>query len=211
MILGLVGKAQSGKDTVADYLVEKHGFVRLAFADVLKDSCAQLFMLAPHQLNSSKGKATVDPRWNVTPRTILQKVGTAAREICPDIWVEHLANRIMTYMHSQPQTNIVITDIRYVNESQMLRDMGGYLLRITRHNEDGSAFQSLVGLEAQHASETEQDMILVQASIVNTTGQIALLLEAVDESLETLCERETRESRDPVLAMKAAINMSKSS
>ena len=43
MILGLVGFASSGKDTVADYLVRNHNFNRIAFADPLKDAASIIF------------------------------------------------------------------------------------------------------------------------------------------------------------------------
>ena len=43
MIIGLGYKARVGKDTVGDYLVKNHGFVRLGFADALKNGCAAMF------------------------------------------------------------------------------------------------------------------------------------------------------------------------
>jgi dephospho-CoA kinase len=36
MIIGLSGYAQSGKNTVADILVDHHGFIQLAFADAIR-------------------------------------------------------------------------------------------------------------------------------------------------------------------------------
>ena len=49
MIIGMAGKAGSGKDTSADYLIEKYGYERLAFADNLKDMCMYAFGLTNDQ------------------------------------------------------------------------------------------------------------------------------------------------------------------
>ena len=43
MIIGICGFIGSGKDTIADYLVNLHGFRRESFANSLKDAVAQIF------------------------------------------------------------------------------------------------------------------------------------------------------------------------
>lgn len=43
MIIGIGGEKQHGKDTVANYLVEKYGYQRKAFADKLKSICQELY------------------------------------------------------------------------------------------------------------------------------------------------------------------------
>lgn len=50
MILGLCGLAGAGKDTVADFLVKDHGFVKVAFADPLKRICKEVFDFTDQQL-----------------------------------------------------------------------------------------------------------------------------------------------------------------
>jgi hypothetical protein len=42
-IIALSGWAHSGKDTCAQFLIDNHGFTRLAFADVLKDMTAEAY------------------------------------------------------------------------------------------------------------------------------------------------------------------------
>jgi ABC-type glutathione transport system ATPase component len=42
-IIGIVGFIGSGKDTVADYLVNFHRFKRESFANSLKDAVSQVF------------------------------------------------------------------------------------------------------------------------------------------------------------------------
>ena len=67
MIIGLGFKARSGKDTVADYLIENYGFKRLAFADALKEGCRHIFELNDEQLYGEL-KEVEDDYWGVTPR-----------------------------------------------------------------------------------------------------------------------------------------------
>jgi hypothetical protein len=50
MIIGMTGKAGSGKDTVADILVHHHGFAKVAFADPIKRICKDVFRFSSKQL-----------------------------------------------------------------------------------------------------------------------------------------------------------------
>ena len=49
-IIGICGHAGSGKDTAADFLVEHHGFVKLALADEMKRFCRKVFGFSLQQL-----------------------------------------------------------------------------------------------------------------------------------------------------------------
>ena len=81
IILGMKGQAGSGKDTVANYLVKKHGFTRIAFADPLKEICAiisgwPLEMLRGDTAESRIFRETVvHPDFGMTARQLLQFVG----------------------------------------------------------------------------------------------------------------------------------------
>jgi hypothetical protein len=117
LIIGISGKAQSGKDTLCQYL--RMAFAqkgirsqRIAFADELKRVIGQdLFDLSHNQMYTSEGKTIVDPRYDLTPRYILQHAGTLLRQVYDDIWVE-LALR-------QTKNNdwvYIIPDVRFENE-----------------------------------------------------------------------------------------------
>jgi hypothetical protein len=133
MIIGLGYKARSGKDSVADYLVEHHGYCRRAFADSLKEACRAIFDLSDEQLYGSQ-KEEVDPFWKTTPRDILQRVGTEAMRVGydPDIWVMSLKKHIQ----SSNKANWVITDVRFPNEAEAIKEMGGIVVRVDRENRD---------------------------------------------------------------------------
>jgi hypothetical protein len=156
MIIGLVGFIGSGKGTVGDTLVREHGYHQFAFADALKDAVAQIFVwprgLLEGDSNASRAfRERVDPWWSykfgyeVTPRLILQKFGTeACREgIADNIWIAALEKRIQGY------DDVVITDVRFPNEINFVRSVGGLIVRVKR-GEDPSKEE----ISRMHISET---------------------------------------------------------
>lgn len=144
-IIGLTGKKGSGKDTVADYLVKHHGFVKLSFAAPLKEICSILFGFTESQMNDHTLKETVDSRWGVSPRQVLQFVGTSLfrngmEKLIPEMkdnfWIEIMKRKIeetvktVRYRSKYENDNayvvpyypekIVITDIRFDNEAKLV-------------------------------------------------------------------------------------------
>jgi hypothetical protein len=91
-----MGAVGSGKDTIADFLTN-HGFERLSFAKKVKDVAHVVFgwdrdMLEGRTTESRAWRETVDPRWGISPRSALQKIGTEMfrEHICDDVWVKAL-------------------------------------------------------------------------------------------------------------------------
>jgi len=179
MLVGLLGQAQSGKDSVADYLETNHLFVKASFAGELKRVCAELFDLTYDQLNTTEGKATIDPRYDITPRTILQKVGTDwFRSIYPKVWTDRLFKLIMGKL------KVVITDVRFLNEVVAVKEHGGFVIRLIRED-----YQALQGKEAQHASEMEQLTVpedLIDLTVSAKTGELEKLYKEVTDFLGSL-------------------------
>lgn len=141
MIIGITGFIGSGKDTVANYLVAKHGFVRDSFAGTLKDAVARVFgwdreLLEGLTPEAREWREQVDPWWanrlkiaNLTPRWVLQHWGT---EVCrqgfhDDIWIASLENRLRKTVD-----NIVISDVRFPNEIKTIRNAGGVVVWVQR-------------------------------------------------------------------------------
>jgi hypothetical protein len=132
MIIGVCGFIGSGKGTVADILQHKHGFIKLSFADSLKDAVSSVFGWPRHLLEgdtdlSREFREQVDPWWanrlninDLTPRLILQLWGT---EVCrdgfhKDIWIASMERKL-----SDTDKNYVIPDCRFVNEVDMIKRM----------------------------------------------------------------------------------------
>lgn len=125
MIIGIVGAAQSGKDTIARYMAVK-GFIRIAFADKVKDVCVRYLGMSYNDFLSNT-KDTPMPHLNgLTPRQMTQKVGMFFREIDKDIWVKQALNGI------DLEDDFVITDIRFENEYAAIRKHGGLILKVVK-------------------------------------------------------------------------------
>jgi hypothetical protein len=140
MIIGICGFQNSGKDTIANYLVEKYGFVKISFADVLKDIVAIIFnwdrkMLQGDTKESREWRETIDSWWaeklniqHFTPRYALQFIGTNLfrHHFNQDIWTLTLERKLTKY------TNIVITDCRFENEIELLEKYEGKIVSVMR-------------------------------------------------------------------------------
>jgi hypothetical protein len=175
MIIGVCGFIGSGKDTVADYLVNFHGFRRESFANSLKDAVAHVFgwdrtMLEGRTKQAREWREQVDPWWSerlnmphLTPRWILQYWGT---EVCrqgfhDDMWIASLENKLRT-----SGDDVVISDCRFPNEIKSIKDAGGIIVCVERGirphwydvaiqaNKGGTKAQAWLTKEGIHASET---------------------------------------------------------
>lgn len=146
MIIGICGLIGSGKDTIADYLVNIHGFRRESFAGTLKDAVASVFgwdrvMLEGRTKRSREWREQLDVWWSerlsipeLTPRWVLQNWGT---EVCrrgfhDDIWIASLENKLRT-----AHDDVVISDCRFPNEISAIQRAGGLVIRVIRGPDPG--------------------------------------------------------------------------
>jgi hypothetical protein len=138
MLVGIVGLISSGKGTVADRLVQKHGFRKDSFAKSLKDAVSSMFnwnreMLEGKTDESRAWREKPDEFWSkrfgkeVTPRWVLQYFGTEVmRQGMHDaIWIDSCIARY----DGKPT---VIADTRFENEIKTIREMGGKILLVKR-------------------------------------------------------------------------------
>lgn len=180
MIVGMIGKKRSGKDTFAGTLVEERGFQRFAFADPLKDAVLKVnpivFCAGPKSDDPRAevvGAAARQPRprrlqdvvrtlgWeeakeNREVRRLLQEYGVAIREIQEDFWVRATLDRALAVEASG--TPVVVTDVRFPNEADEVRERGGVIVRIVRPGQVSND---------SHASETALDDYVEDVLIVN--------------------------------------------
>lgn len=140
-IIGVVGFIGSGKDTVADYLQNFHGFRRESFASTLKDAVSNIFgwdrtLLEGRTSEAREWREQVDTWWatrlnipHLTPRWALQYWGTEVgrNSFHTDIWIASLENKLR-----KSADNIVISDCRFPNEIQSIKNAGGTIVWVQR-------------------------------------------------------------------------------
>lgn len=195
MIIALMGRAKSGKDTIGEMIHEAlpAQVVRLAFADKLKQVCVDLFGLSRDDVYTEAGKDHMSrfPGW--TNRAILQHIATEMRRVDNNVFVNvtmrEAARVLAKYVrltHDAPVTKmasiVVITDCRFRVEADAVWLAGGQVWRIRRPLTDGQQ-QGIAG----HVSETEMDSIpeeLFQRVIVND-GTLEHLRAKVMSALAT--------------------------
>ena len=140
MIVGIIGLIASGKSTIANILVEDYGFIKVSFADTLKDAVAAIFGW-PRQLlqgdteESRQWREQVDDYWSnvmghpVTPRWVLQHIGTDVmrNHFHKNIWVHSLMKKL-----TDPNKNYVISDVRFCNEVDVILAQHGEIWEVQR-------------------------------------------------------------------------------
>lgn len=188
-IVGFTGLAGAGKDTAAAALIAR-GWVRVGLADPMKRACAEWFGWSPLLLwGDSDLRETPDSARNgLTPRHALQQLGTEFGRACwEDVWVEVLlatAADILageaTYtpdgglLYGAPGSappGVVVTDVRFRNEADAIRNAGGLVLRVERPG------AGLRGAAAGHASEAGTGVVV--DGVVYNRGTVEQLHDAV--------------------------------
>ena len=168
-LIGIAGRARSGKDTVANFIVAAIGGYRYSFADPIRA------MLAPLGVDMS------DPYWQarkeepipalgVSPRRMMQTLGTewGRQLINPDLWLIMAHQRLL-----QNGPGMVISDVRFNNEAAWIRKHGGRIIHVIRP--DTKAVEA-------HASEDGIEMQDTDARLFNS-GTLEELQLSVRELL----------------------------
>lgn len=171
LIIGLVGQAGAGKDTVAESLRRLIPCSAVfAIADPLRDICKILYGLSDQHFTDRVKKETVIPAWGLSPRQMMQKLGTdfVRKSLGPDHWLQLLSKRL----HSCKADCIIVSDVRFLNEGSFIKSFpDSLLIRITRS-------QFTRAMLSQHVSETEGEGINCDSTIHNN-GSLSQLQEKV--------------------------------
>lgn len=172
MIIGIAGRKRSGKDTIANYLRDRHGYIVRKFAAPLKEALKSLFALSDEQVEGNQ-KEDADPRWGVSPRQLMQFFGTEvmqhkAQELLPEIQKSFAVKRM--FIDDLPKKT-VISDVRFKHEADELKKRGALLIKVVRGIPNSSN---------EHPSETEVDNLECDLVIQNN-GTLEDLYAQVNE------------------------------
>lgn len=133
MIIGLAGKIGSGKDALAEEIVRQDTrYVQTSMAHMLKHIAGELTGVPAELFSNREFKhESLGERWgNLSARQFLIDLGVALRNhLHADVWVNALATHCM---EKYPNNSIVISDVRFANEAQWIRDNGGVVVNVER-------------------------------------------------------------------------------
>ena len=187
MIIGISGKALSGKDTSANMLKRLYMYpdttykfyannlkdmkvyapvIIVHFADMLKETAKVMCDLDDWDVNDQDGKRQTIKWLGITVRELLQKLGTCVRQgIDNEFWIKSL------YADNEYTGNMIIADVRFPEEVKSIKDRGGVILRLVR---DGAG-------AGEHISETALDDYKDWDYIIDNNGTLEDLFENLRE------------------------------
>lgn len=167
-IIGITGRKFNGKDTLGNYLVNNFSYKKLSYADPIKDITRILFGFNEEQLYGSL-KETIDDNWNTTPRNIMQFLGTEIfrkqmNQVIPnigeDFWIKYLEVKMTNLLKENPNQKFVICDVRFPNEVESIKKLGGTVIRVKRELSTNNDL---------HESEKYIESLDVDFEIINNT------------------------------------------
>jgi GTPase SAR1 family protein len=175
-LIGIVGQAGSGKSTLADYLVSKYNYIEYAFAHPLKEGLIKLFGIDKKYLYEQEFKHIPIPDLGITGRELMQKFGTEIMKgsvpmMFPNmnlgkynnIWIKLAKNKI-DECRLYTNKSLIISDVRFLNESSFIIDNAGIIIKIIRPNINS---EQLSNDEKWHSSEIEMNGIKTHVTIIN--------------------------------------------
>jgi len=199
-LVGISGKAGSGKDAVANYLRNQYEDTYIyPFAAQLKLASAILFGLSIGDFHDRELKESVNSYWGISPRKIAQYVGTESVRTgfqqllgeSTDFWIKRLCGHINGNLHHyddcgqltgaiEAGDTIVIPDVRFQNEYDWILANGGIVIQLIRPGADGN-----VGI-AGHASEMGYTAIDNERNFICVNdGTIEELYAKIDAIMKT--------------------------
>jgi len=186
MIIALTGHKRAGKDTVGIHLASEYDFQPVRFAGKIKEICRILFGWGPARLETDM-KEEVDPKWGISPREAMQYLGDVMKSeyigaAYPEFdringnafWARSLEQQIESMTG-----DIVVTDMRFPDEYDMLQKHGAIFIRIIRPCHYSGD---------DHWSESFIDGFRVDYNLIND-GTIGDLYDNVDIIMQNIAKQ----------------------
>jgi hypothetical protein len=185
MLIGLAGKASSGKDTVADYFVKNYGFKKISLAEPLKRIVKDVFVLDDFTVYNRVAREQPLSQWNNwSVRKLLQFIGTELfrKNIDENVWVKSLLFRVQNDLNN----NYVVPDCRFPNEIEYLKNNFEDFLSIKTIRQ---GCNGQVGL-SNHESEAYD---LITDYTINNDGTLEELWIKADDIFKTAKLKKSKE------------------
>jgi hypothetical protein len=134
-IIGINGVARSGKDTLAGFLVEDHGFDQESFAAPIRQ-CVSLITGIPMAdlIDGPLKEQPIEWLGCVTPRYLMQTLGTewGRQLVHPEIWLRVMERKLYAAA-DRGVSGVAISDVRFDNEAEFVREtMNGTVVSVER-------------------------------------------------------------------------------
>lgn len=183
-LIGITGRAGSGKDTLADYLVRQFGYVKYSLSKPIKDILNERFGWTEKDWENRAWKEAQMPHCgasvrnitiNFSPRSWAQWLGTeVGRNIGgEDVWVNMMERAWRDLLEDRSMwadALMVVPDVRFNNEARRIHELGGAVIRVVR---DGVADVNA------HVSELGISDELVNVEVINDSDIITFLRNSV--------------------------------
>jgi dephospho-CoA kinase len=176
--IGICGKAGTGKDTAAKYILKKYKNIKqVAFADPIKKIAETMYpnidkkwLYGPSQFRNSIIKNAFKNNEPLSVRQLLIDIGTAGRAYNENIWIESVFNNI-----NLTSDSFIFSDIRFINEFNYLKKNNFKTIKIKRIKNNSPN------------SETETQLDLIPedefSCIIDNDYDIKHLYEKIDDFL----------------------------
>lgn len=184
-LIGLAGKKQSGKTTVANYLMSAHHFIQVPFSQPIKWALADLLVArnAPDNLidayvDGALKELPTEYLGGKSPREFMQRYGDLGRELTKGFWVD-----IAMRASSEMKANIVIPDVRFPDEVAAIRRHGGTVFYIDRQMIRTDDHNSENSLKPEHCDHVVLNAFTSADFFAKEAAEFILsVVEGVDES-----------------------------
>jgi len=171
-IIGLVARSRSGKDTVADYIINKYpeiNIIKRKLAGPIKNAAKELYGFNDEDLETNKKDIKII-KYNCSPRDVMVQITKTIMDLSG---TDFFTNRL--YNSRDKNEITIIPDIRYIHDIERIHKEGGIVIKIERNLNDIVIYQNENNIEHMESDFT----------IVNN-GTLDELYDQIDNILQNI-------------------------